>query len=119
MTNLLSNAIKFTPDGGRIAVDLGTENGHLCFVVRDTGVCIALEDQNRIFEKFYRVNRTGQQVPGTGLGLTKVRAVVEHYGGRVQVESKVDQGSCFTVFLPLTTVRQATLQEPTRKEPLH
>ncbi|NBR87043.1 MAG: hypothetical protein EBY09_11175 [Verrucomicrobia bacterium] len=52
MTNLLSNAIKFTPDGGRIAVDLGTENGHLCFVVRDTGVGIALEDQSGFSKNF-------------------------------------------------------------------
>ena len=106
LTNLLANAVKFTPEGGLIRLELGVHHGEIRVAVRDSGLGIAEEHLDRIFQKFYRVPRPGLQIPGTGLGLSIVRAIVEHYGGRIEVESQVNQGSCFRIYLPLNPVRK-------------
>jgi signal transduction histidine kinase len=99
--NLLSNAIRFTPRGGRVTVQARQDGEHVLICVADTGVGIAKEDQERIFEEFQQVDGGGERRrPGTGLGLTLTRRLVELHGGRVWVESEVGAGSRFFIELP-------------------
>ena len=100
--NLVSNALKYTPDGKQVAVTVNVENDHLYVHVRDNGIGISKEDQQRIFEKFYRATdqRVGE-ITGSGLGLALAREVVHRHGGDITVESKLDQGSTFTLSLPV------------------
>jgi two-component system, NtrC family, sensor kinase len=99
--NLLSNAVKFTPDGGQIDVSAHVDGEDVLIAVRDTGVGISLEDQERLFEEFRQVGETSRQVEGTGLGLALSKKFVELHGGRIEVESDVGVGSTFTVHLPI------------------
>jgi len=113
ITNLVDNAIKYTPAGGEIVVGLSIgrdtkvrpgedESSQALIHVSDTGIGIAPEDQVRLFEKFYRVRRRDvPNVPGTGLGLSIVESIVERHEGRVWLDSDVNQGSTFTISLPL------------------
>jgi PAS domain S-box-containing protein len=98
--NLVSNAIKFTPERGRVKVTLGSENGAIVASVCDTGVGIPLAEQSRLFERFFRSSAT-RDLPGTGLGLTIVRAIVEGHGGSVVCTSNDGEGTTFTFTLPL------------------
>jgi len=93
--NLLSNAIKFTPAGGRIGVAATPVNGAVEISVGDTGVGIAAEDQEAIFEEFREVGSAEKKVEGTGLGLALARKLIELRGGRLWVESQVGAGSTF------------------------
>ncbi|MEJ2732602.1 MAG: HAMP domain-containing sensor histidine kinase [Anaerolineae bacterium] len=100
-TNLLSNAIKYTEPGGIVAVALKRADEHLVATVRDTGIGIPPEDQDRIFEEFYRASNARTTCPvGTGVGLAIVQRIVENYGGRIWVESEPGLGSKFTFILP-------------------
>jgi signal transduction histidine kinase/HAMP domain-containing protein len=102
LDNLLLNALKFTPPGGRVVVRLAGADGQARVEVADSGVGIAPEDLPRLFDRFYRArNATGRPVPGLGLGLTIVRTIVEGHGGAVSVRSRIDEGTCFTVVLPV------------------
>jgi signal transduction histidine kinase/putative methionine-R-sulfoxide reductase with GAF domain len=98
--NLLSNAVKFTPDGGRVDVSVRADNGDVRVEVRDTGIGVAPEDQDQIFEEFRQVGRERSR-EGTGLGLTLTKRFVELHGGRIWLESTPGQGSTFTFTLPL------------------
>ena len=98
--NLLSNAIKFTPEKGRIEVRAAPSNGAVEVSVSDTGVGIAPEDQEAIFEEFRQVGTAAKKVEGTGLGLALSRKFVELHGGRIWVESQVGVGSTFTFTIP-------------------
>jgi len=102
--NLLSNAIKFTPEGGRIEVRAGPVDGSVEVSVSDTGVGIAPEDQEAIFEEFRQVGTAAKKVEGTGLGLALSRKFVELHGGRIWVRSQVGIGSTFTFTLPRRSV---------------
>jgi GAF domain-containing protein len=99
--NLLSNAIKFTPEGGRIEVRAVPEDGFVEVSVRDTGVGIAPEDQEAVFEEFRQVGTSAAKQEGTGLGLTLCRKFVELHGGRIWVTSQVGVGSTFTFTIPV------------------
>lgn len=99
-TNLLSNAVKFTPVGGLIRVTLDMTDGYFHVAVEDTGLGIPSDQRDLIFQKFHRVYRRGSSTSGTGLGLPIVKAIVEHYAGRIEIESKVEHGSCFRISLP-------------------
>ena len=101
MLNLLSNAIKFTPEGGRIDVRAGVHDEIVEVSVADTGVGIAPEDQQAVFEEFRQVGTADKKVEGTGLGLALSRRFVELHGGRIWVESQVGEGSTFTFTLPV------------------
>jgi signal transduction histidine kinase len=100
--NLLSNAVKFTPEGGRVTVKAETDGVHLILSVIDTGVGIAREDQDVIFEKFRQAARVlTREQQGTGLGLSIVRELAKILGGDVNLRSDLGRGSTFTVTLPL------------------
>jgi signal transduction histidine kinase len=98
--NLLSNAIKFTPEGGRIEVRAKAVAGSVEISVSDTGVGIAPEDQEAIFEEFRQVGTAAKKVEGTGLGLALSRKFIELHGGRIWVKSEVGAGATFTFTLP-------------------
>jgi PAS domain S-box-containing protein len=100
--NLLSNAIKFTPEGGRIEVRAVPVDGSIEVSVSDTGVGIAPEDQEAIFEEFKQVGAAAKKVEGTGLGLALSRKFVELHGGRIWVKSELGVGSTFTFSVPAT-----------------
>jgi signal transduction histidine kinase len=100
--NLLTNAVKFTPEGGRVTMDAQRVNGAYVFSVTDTGVGIAAEDQQKIFEEFRQVgNDYARKAEGTGLGLALTKRLVELHGGSIRVRSAVGQGSTFTFDLPI------------------
>lgn len=101
LDNLVNNAIKYTPDGGRVEVAWRRDGRHVLLEVRDTGIGIAAENQDRIFERFYRVDKArSREVGGTGLGLSIVKHTAQALGGRVGLESQLGQGSTFRVWLP-------------------
>jgi signal transduction histidine kinase len=99
--NLLSNAIKFTLEGGRIEVGAVLRDGGVEVAVSDTGVGIAPDDQEAVFEEFRQVGTADKKIEGTGLGLTLCRKFVELHGGRIWVKSELGQGSTFTFTLPV------------------
>jgi signal transduction histidine kinase len=99
--NLLSNAIKFTPEGGRLDVGAVPKDGFVEVSVTDTGVGIAPEDQEAVFEEFRQVGTADKKVEGTGLGLTLCRKFVELHGGRIWVKSELGVGSTFTFTIPV------------------
>src|SRR5262245_8985935 len=101
LLNLLSNALKFTPEGGRIDVRAGLQDGVAEISVTDTGVGIAPEDQEAVFEEFRQVGTAAKKVEGTGLGLALSRKFIELHGGRIWVKSHVGEGSTFTFTLPV------------------
>jgi signal transduction histidine kinase len=98
--NLLSNAIKFTPEDGRIDVVAIPRDGSVEVSVSDTGVGIAPEDHEAVFEEFRQVGTADKKVEGTGLGLTLCRKFVELHGGRIWVKSQLGVGSTFTFTIP-------------------
>jgi two-component system phosphate regulon sensor histidine kinase PhoR len=101
--NLVSNAIKYTPEGGRVDVRMAVEGSSAVLSVQDTGIGIAPEDQGRIFERFYRVDKArSRQLGGTGLGLSIVKHVALAHGGNVSVKSIPGRGATFRVQLPLS-----------------
>jgi signal transduction histidine kinase len=99
--NLLSNAIKFTPEGGRIEVAAEPKAGLVEVSVSDTGVGIAPEDQEKVFEEFRQVGTADKKAEGTGLGLALCRKFIELQGGRIWVKSQVGAGSTFTFTVPV------------------
>ncbi len=101
LLNLLSNALKFTPEGGRIDVRATPKDGVAEISVADTGVGIAPEDQEAVFEEFRQVGTADKKVEGTGLGLALSRKFIELHGGRIWVKSQVGHGSTFTFTLPV------------------
>ncbi len=102
LVNLVENAIKYSPDGGEVAILLSSENGTARVEVRDSGLGIPAADQERIFEKFARLDPgLDRGVGGTGLGLYVVRELVERMEGRIDVRSAAGEGSTFAVELPL------------------
>jgi two-component system phosphate regulon sensor histidine kinase PhoR len=101
MINLLHNAIKFTPHGGTITVSAEARAGEVVFSIQDTGVGISAEDLPRIFERFYKADRS-RSGGGTGLGLAIARHIVEAHGGRIWAESTEGNGSTFFFTLPVS-----------------
>ncbi|HEY3416337.1 MAG TPA: ATP-binding protein, partial [Armatimonadota bacterium] len=101
LVNLLDNARKYTPDGGTISVHVSGGDDVVRLQVSDTGMGIPAADLERVFERFYRVDRARSRAQGgTGLGLAIVKHLVELHGGRIIVESELGVGSSFTVILP-------------------
>jgi signal transduction histidine kinase len=101
LINLLTNAVKFTSKGGCISVSCRGEGGQVCFAVRDSGTGMSPEQLGRIFTKFYTVRNPQKKGEGTGLGLVISDMIVKKLGGRIEVTSEVNVGSCFVVRLPV------------------
>lgn len=101
-TNLISNAVKYTPRGGVVRVRLVSGDGQVVGEVADTGIGISREDQEHLFEEFFRTEQAKAVTPhGTGLGLSIVRQILQQYGGDIAVESEAGQGTRFTFRLPV------------------
>lgn len=102
MMNLISNAVKYTPEGGDIRILLADEENKVTFSVEDNGPGILPEDIPFIFERFYRGDKSRNRMTGgSGIGLAIVKSIINAHGGTVRVESNPNQGSRFTVVLPL------------------
>ncbi len=102
LINLLTNAIKFTPDGGRVTVSTRRAGDRVRIEVADTGIGIPLEDQAKIFDRFFRSSSAAHlAVPGTGLGLAITKMIIEGHGGEIEVSSTPGEGTRFTLTLPL------------------
>ena len=100
--NLVDNAVKYTPEGGSVEVAAGAQDSHLAIWVKDTGIGIPHGEMDRIFERFYRVDKArSRRLGGTGLGLAIVKEIIDAHGGEVLVETELGKGSTFTVKLPL------------------
>lgn len=100
--NLLSNAIKYTPDGGKVIIKLSSKDAKALLSITDTGIGIRTEDIDAIFRRFMRLtNEMSQQVGGTGIGLYLAKHLVELHGGTIQVTSRPNEGSTFTITLPI------------------
>jgi signal transduction histidine kinase len=102
-TNILSNGIKFSQDGGVIHVDIKQDAKNVAVRISDTGIGIPLEDQKRIFERFFKSDRShSRKYGGSGMGLAIVKQIVSLHQGDIEVESEVGQGTTFIVSLPIT-----------------
>jgi signal transduction histidine kinase len=111
LSNLLSNAVKFTPEGGRVLLKAENESVHVVLTVTDTGVGIAPEDQELVFEKFRQSgNPLTRQHAGTGLGLSIVRELSKLLRGEVTLQSELGRGSTFTVRLPVQLGQEPGLE---------
>ena len=100
IANLVGNAVKYTNRGGKAGIRAWNEQGQVIFQVWDTGVGIPLDEQAQIFDKFFRGSNLPEYESGTGLGLTIVKSIVDDLHGRIWVDSKVGEGTTFTVVLP-------------------
>ena len=114
MMNILGNAIKYTPDNGRIVVAAGSGRESVWFEVRDNGIGIPPEDRERIFERFYRVDKArSRESGGTGLGLSIAREIVQLHNGTLRLVERDEPGTCIRMELPL---RQPTEAETSYEE---
>ena len=105
--NLLSNAIKYSPDGGPVLVRLTAGAGQVRLAVADEGMGIPADEQERVFEKFFRGAAAASAIGGTGLGLSVAREIVASHGGRIELRSEPGRGSTFTVVLPVAVAAAA------------
>jgi signal transduction histidine kinase len=118
LTNLLSNAVKFTPEGGRVTLKAASDGNDLVFTVSDTGVGIAPEEQELVFEKFRQAaNPMTREQGGTGLGLSIVRELAKLLGGDVALHSELGRGSTFTVRVAAKLADEPLLDFELSEEP--
>lgn len=115
LSNLLGNAVKFTPGGGTITVDVTRDGDEVVLSVADTGVGIPPDQLPRVFDRYWRVARTGKQ-RGSGLGLAIAKGIVEAHEGRIWVESLVGAGTTFSVALPVATGVSSERQSPAKEQ---
>jgi len=105
VANLLENAVRLAPPGSRIRLAVGSERGMAWIAVSDEGPGIATEHQPRVFDRFWRADKSRSRADGgTGLGLSIVRQIAQTHGGHVQLQSKLGVGSTFTIWLPVVSV---------------
>jgi len=111
--NLVSNALKFTPEEGRVTVSLDVEGDQFVLQVSDTGIGIPEDELERIFERFYQVDGSmSRRFGGTGLGLSLVHEIVTAHHGRIGVESKVGEGTTFTIKIPVVPPPLSSVNPP-------
>jgi two-component system sensor histidine kinase BaeS len=101
LSNLVNNAIKFTPPGGKVTLNISVEPESVQFVVTDNGIGILPQDQSRLFAPFFRGTQPSWKSPGLGLGLSITKSIVDSLGGQITFSSIPDQGSTFTITLPI------------------
>lgn len=114
ITNIVSNAIKYTPDGGKIDVECGSDGQNALIRVTDNGIGIPREDLPHIFERFYRVDKArSRQSGGTGLGLAIAREITQRHGGEITIDSHMPEGTAVSIVLPLFRENPEAEVEPT------
>ncbi|MGZ4451183.1 MAG: sensor histidine kinase, partial [Nocardioides sp.] len=102
VTNLVTNAVKFTPDGGRISVHVECDDEGGVLRVTDTGMGVPVAEQGQLFSRFFRsAGAYDRAIPGTGLGLSVVKSIVDEHDGSVSLRSHPGEGAEFTVRLPV------------------
>ena len=102
LMNIMSNALKYTPDGGRIDVSSGSSGGNIWVKIEDTGVGIPQDDLERVFDRFYRVDKARtRESGGTGLGLSIAKEIITKHGGDINIESAQGEGTSVTITLPI------------------
>jgi signal transduction histidine kinase len=110
MDNLVSNAIKFTPEGGTVTITTSLRDGQGVFEVADSGMGISAADQGHLYDRFFRTrDAAAQAIPGTGLGLTITKAIVDAHGGSIDLTSTLGRGTTFVVTLPGAHVDAASM----------
>lgn len=115
--NILSNAVKYSEEGASVKVSLHSEGRYHIVTVQDTGMGMPKEDQARIFERFYRVDKArSRAMGGTGLGLAIAKEIVEIHGGRIEVESELNVGTIFSIYLPVQQLDETIQNEPSEEE---
>ncbi|MBN1206330.1 MAG: HAMP domain-containing protein [Myxococcaceae bacterium] len=112
LNNLVSNALKYSPQGKRVDVTVHQEGEEALLCVTDQGIGMSAEEQRHIFAPYRRGRRARERAPGVGLGLSVARRIIEAHGGRIEVESRLGQGSVFRVRLPLSRAAQTLLRPP-------
>lgn len=120
--NLVHNAVRHTCDGDTITLGSSVRDDCAYIWVRDTGEGIALEDQERIFERFVRATNRDYQFEGTGLGLSIAQAIAQAHGGWVELSSRLGHGSTFTIVIPVVSLQDVATHEPDsdrRRQPPH
>ena len=106
--NLCDNAIKYNRLGGRVTVYTGLQDGHPILEVRDTGIGIPEQDQSRVFERFYRVDKShSKQIGGTGLGLSIVKHGAQYHNAQLNLRSKPGEGTTISLCFPIQEVQGA------------
>ena len=109
-SNLLENALQYTPDEGRVSLDLYRQNRLAIISVRDTGIGIAPDQIDKVFDRFWRANKArSRREGGTGLGLAISQAIAKRHGGRISVTSELNIGTCFLVRIPLLDNRKTII----------
>ena len=117
LTNLLSNALKFTPEYGKVQVAIERENEQLILIIKDTGIGILTEKLPYIFDRFYQTDAsTTRKGEGTGIGLALVKELVNLMEGTIKVESEVQKGTTFKVYLPIRHQAQKQRLDLNKKE---
>jgi two-component system, OmpR family, sensor kinase len=117
LINLISNAINYTPKGGNVYLSLGKVGDKARLIIRDTGQGIAAEDMPHIFERFFRAekSRTRTKASGSGLGLSISYWIINHHGGRIEVQSAENEGATFCIFLPIPRTAEPNSKSPSEK----
>jgi signal transduction histidine kinase len=111
LDNLISNAIRYSPDGGEIVISSEAVKGGVAVGIRDNGIGIPEELQDKVFDRFFRVTGSRRQTfPGTGLGLYISAGIIHRHGGAISVESRLNEGSVFHFTLPYESIIENQLQ---------
>jgi signal transduction histidine kinase len=105
-SDIIDNAIKYNNKNGNVDVTLNKRDASVEIAITDKGIGVALEEQAKIFDRFYRVDSSRSLTTGSGLGLSITKAIVEAHGGKIELESSPGEGSCFTVILPISGLNQ-------------
>jgi len=115
LLNLVSNAVKFTPDGGKISVEVSGNDSQVEFSVTDSGIGIRQEDMSRLFQPFQQLEAPlAKTYEGTGLGLALSKRLVEMHGGKMKVTSELGKGSTFSFVIPRAAVQKSIINQATR-----
>lgn len=112
MFNLISNAMKFTEKGGKIEIGITEEDKYLRIWVKDDGIGIAEDNKKRIFERFERVDEKGKIYEGTGIGLSFVKEIMNVHQGKIELETELKKGSCFTLLFPIFNGEEEKAKKP-------
>ena len=111
-SNLLENALQYTPDEGRVSLDLYKQNRMAVISVRDTGIGLAPDQVSKVFDRFWRANKArSRRKGGTGLGLAISQAIAKRHGGKISVNSELNIGTCFLVKIPIIESKKASVSK--------